>query len=1135
MPVAGTPAKSAGRLSTIEIIGLVLIIALYLSVAIAHAYLAPLTTGPDELAHYEYVHFIAEHGRFPLDKAERGQASYKSDQPPLYHLLAAIPAALVDPEGPPFLKRVQDHNRRQLIERTRHAWGLYNTEDEMWPYQGEVLRWHVGRWVAIFFGAATIIVTFLMARGLLAKLPPFTWAKSARYWPGLAALGAAAIVGFIPRFALTGSMLNYETTLAFFAALFLWVLLPMATHDKPESSEAAPRFLGRAVLLGLLAGLAMTAKLSALILPLEAGLLLWLIGRYYGWGWKMWARHATISLVVSLVTVSWWFGFVIYQFNTVMQDGLWTGLLRPLIAADSSDATTNRLLSFLTRGQAGFTGAIDNLDSGPPWEWLAIFFRTFWMVGIEQQQPLGSVGLVVAFGLILLAASGLIAVWRLVGWQREAEEAGLRRVAAEPNQMQDPDLRDVERWPTPPYTRLVLVILVLHCLVAFILPLIRYAATFSLADTAQGRHILFQTAPAVAILLVWGSALVVFQIALAGFGKSSKLRQLSYLFVLVPGSFLLIWSGVQLWTMTWAYNPALPVRTRSLPQAEPAHPVELPLNKFVTLLGYERNFDEANRMLRLDLQWLSTGISPVDYLTEVSLVDSHGDVQAEWVGYPAGGRYPTRAWDEGDIVRDSVWLPTAGLEPGEYDLRLNLGTTQLGLPPDQTPVTLETPLDVGPLTISDPTLRIFNNSFPFTGAAQASAGYSVWQQGQPLAGPVTFRYRETILVTLSPLLSGQERTVRLLGSDPDRGGEALDFAPVRENSTMALFIVGPDWPTGDYRLQVTLTPVNGEEQWVSTGTVAQVIDRWARDYTEPDLSRRVEANFANQIKLVGYDLNADRAEAGGGIPLTLYWQGLDWLGEDYTIFAKLMAADGTVHGSRDRLPREGYSTLYWAPGEYITDPFGVPVDLDTPDGVYFINLGLYREVDRQAVSLPLVQAGQLIDATSINIGPIKVGRAPPGVTVDAVEPQVTLNQPLGHGPDLTLLGFDLADQAGRGISDRSSSLRLDPDQSTELNLTLYWRSEALLPKDYTTFVHLRNATGETVAQKDQPPLDGAYPTSLWEPGEIIVDQLVVQLPTELTAGAYRFVVGMYDPQTGQRLSVPGSPADETGLTSVEIP
>ena len=193
---------------------LLLLLLSYVLLALGHAYLAPLTTGPDELAHYEYVRFIADHGRLPLDYAERAQASYKSDQPPLYHLLAALPASLVDPSGPPFLKRYSDHLRRQLIERTRHAWGLSNTEDELWPYRGEVLRWHVGRWVAILFGAATVAATYFIARGLFAD--------------GWLALGAAGVVAFIPRFTLTGSMLNYETTLAFFAALFLGALLRMA-------------------------------------------------------------------------------------------------------------------------------------------------------------------------------------------------------------------------------------------------------------------------------------------------------------------------------------------------------------------------------------------------------------------------------------------------------------------------------------------------------------------------------------------------------------------------------------------------------------------------------------------------------------------------------------------------------------------------------------------------------------------------------------------------------------------------------------------------------------------------------------------------------------------------------------------
>ncbi|MCP4357703.1 MAG: hypothetical protein GY796_06775, partial [Chloroflexi bacterium] len=244
------------------------------------------------------------------------------------------------------------------------------------------------------------------------------------------------------------------------------------------------------------------------------------------------------------------------------------------------------------------------------------------------------------------------------------------------------------------------------------------------------------------------------------------------------------------------------------------------------------------------------------------------------------------------------------------------------------------------------------------------------------------------------------------------------------------------------------------------------------------------------------------------------WQGLDWMGNDYTIFTKLLAADRSVHGGRDRLPREGYNTLYWAPGEIITDPFGMPVDPDAPDGIYYLNIGLYKEVDGQAVSLPLVQDGHPIEASSINIGPIKIGDTPPGLTQQQTNPQITINQPFGDPHTLTLLGYDLTDDNQNPISNLQSPI-------SNLHLTLYWQSESVLSADYTTFVHLRNTAGENVAQKDQPPLNGAYPTSLWNPGEIIADEIVVSLSDELSPGEYELVVGLYDFRTGHRLAVKG--------------
>jgi hypothetical protein len=88
--------------------------------------------------------------------------------------------------------------------------------------------------------------------------------------------------------------------------------------------------------------------------------------------------------------------------------------------------------------------------------------------------------------------------------------------------------------------------------------------------------------------------------------------------------------------------------------------------------------------------------------------------------------------------------------------------------------------------------------------------------------------------------------------------------------------------------------------------------------------------------------------------------------------------------------------------------------------------------------------------------------------------------------------------------------------------------------DYTTFVHLTNSAGELVAQQDQPPLKGAYPTSLWDPGEIIADELALPLPAELPPGRYELLVGLYDPLSGQRLPVPDSAENTVRLLQLEL-
>jgi hypothetical protein len=88
-----------------------------------------------------------------------------------------------------------------------------------------------------------------------------------------------------------------------------------------------------------------------------------------------------------------------------------------------------------------------------------------------------------------------------------------------------------------------------------------------------------------------------------------------------------------------------------------------------------------------------------------------------------------------------------------------------------------------------------------------------------------------------------------------------------------------------------------------------------------------------------------------------------------------------------------------------------------------------------------------------------------------------------------------------------------------LSLTLHWRSEQRMERDYKVFVHVFDpATGVPVAQDDAMPLRWTYPTTLWGAGEVVMDVVPISL-REVPAGSYGVAIGVYDPASMERLPV----------------
>ncbi len=127
-----------------------------------------------------------------------------------------------------------------------------------------------------------------------------------------------------------------------------------------------------------------------------------------------------------------------------------------------------------------------------------------------------------------------------------------------------------------------------------------------------------------------------------------------------------------------------------------------------------------------------------------------------------------------------------------------------------------------------------------------------------------------------------------------------------------------------------------------------------------------------------------------------------------------------------------------------------------------------------------------------------------------------------YGDFAELLGYDLL----------TPGETLHPGDA--LTLTVYYRSTAPTPVDYTQFFQLYAPGLGMAAQLDQPPLAGGNPTSTWTNGEVIADRVVLKVQPDAASGLYTLNTGFYNPnEGGARIGV--SMADGTRYADDQVP
>jgi len=1032
---------------------LYLLLLVYLLLTTAYNLSLPLikSDDDDENAHFRYIRFIAMDHHLPASWQERQAAGYRARDgyPPFYHAIAGLLLSWVDGKDIVFW---WDQSEFSVLPRESMPQQIdvgdtitvFQTAFMDNFHQGFVLLWHLSRLFSSLLGVGTLMITYFTALEL---------------FPGkkVMALVAAATVAFIPRFVLISANASDDNMLALLMAIYLFLMVKVIKGNDHPFIFAA---------IGITLGLSIVTKFSVAFIPLTTVLFLGFLAWRRGWGRGVLVKRVAITAMVAILASSWWFAFVVWNFNEIETRGLVSGVFNALVP----DVASNLSGADLINAIGGNETAVKKKGNDSYADWIVFFSKSFFEFRLRmfpgEFPVLAQISGLAALGVVLaIIAIGLIKTWRY------GDE----------------------------FQRMWLGLFVLHLLALFPLMLIRHYFNGAAPETAQGRHVLMSSASAVGIMLA------------VGWCYWARTRPFNWLKPVLPG-ILLLWSVTQLYWIHHYFPKLAPISAEAATRYR-VPTVEVLLNQpvveGVNLVGYSAQAQPNAGTLAVTVVW-SAASQPAqnDYLTEIELSDSTGRPVSGWVGHPADGMYPTRAWGTGDIIYDQVELPIHNLLPGKYTLKVYL------LNGYERPVRRVTKaLFVREITITDPVsgLSVYKHVEIQTEAGLVGIKYQIWPFEFFNFSPPLYRYRAVVAVAWEPdkpLADNQTLKLQLIAAN------GQTFAPVNESGGVKNFIVAGDWPPGLYQLKAQVFEAGRVVGESVTLPVLQV-ENEARSFVPPPMHRQVNANFYNKITLLGYDVSNTRLKPGEVLSMKTYWQSRQIINQKLRMFAYLSDGNNQVW-LPEKHPSPPYrgGTIVWTPGQVVTDETKIWLDPRLPNGIYQIHLGLFVDLgENKQLRLPLVDGDKITNVTQTTLGLIKVGGSSPQVLAGEVKPQHKRDDTLGNV--IKLVGYDLRNETAR------------------LHLTLYWESVGITNLDYTTFVHVRNKMGQMIAQKDNPPAEGKYPTSLWDVGEVIRDEYVLSLPDNSTGEQYEVAVGLYNPVSKERLTLTGSADDTIPLTILD--
>lgn len=157
----------------------------------------------------------------------------------------------------------------------------------------------------------------------------------------------------------------------------------------------------------------------------------------------------------------------------------------------------------------------------------------------------------------------------------------------------------------------------------------------------------------------------------------------------------------------------------------------------------------------------------------------------------------------------------------------------------------------------------------------------------------------------------------------------------------------PGTPPGVYHIEVILYDAESQQSLAPTGGgplllgPLEIPRRGPPLVSSLDIEHPVEVSLGDNVRFLGYNVESG-FRPGDNIHLTLFWQCLEKMQQDYTVFIHLLDERGNIVAQKDNPPVDGfYSTTKWESREIVRDQYNLVISPEASPGQYQLAIGMY--------------------------------------------------------------------------------------------------------------------------------------------------------------------------------------------------